>query len=629
MPAEEVARLLETHADRGLDTSSIEERMGRFGANRITAQKGEPAWLRFLKQFAQPLVVILLAASGITILLKEWVDGLVIFGVVLVNAIIGFVQESRALKAIDALSRSIVSTATVLRSGHKESIDASGLVPGDIVFLQSGDRASADMRLLSAKNLAADESALTGESVPSVKNVGVLAETTALADRVNMVYSGSFVASRSGAGIVVATGDSTEIGRINKLISETDVLETPLTQKIAPFSHVILYAILALAGATFAIGMLRGEAAVDMFMASVALAVGAIPEGLPAALTITLAIGVSRMARRNTIIRRLPAVETLGSTTVICSDKTGTLTQNQMTVRLVHTPAGDYEVTGSGYDSKTGQITRDSQAVAAKDDAALAAVLRTGLICSDTRIKETDDGFKVEGDPTDAALLVSAAKGGVTADDYRVFDTIPFESEHQYMAVLAGQDSPEGSRTLFVKGSLEAIQARCGAATGNGGGSGASDADRSQKAAADMARQGLRVLAFAQKSMPDNTQTIAKKDLEGGFEFVGIQGMFDPPRPEAIRAIATCCRAGIRVKMITGDHAVTAEAIASQMGVGCRGAQAGSGVSVLSSADLEGLSDEELVRAAEATDVFARVTPEQKLRLRCLIHYSKFSKPCK
>ncbi|MEF2230488.1 MAG: HAD-IC family P-type ATPase, partial [Pseudodesulfovibrio sp.] len=397
MDADAVCALLDVAPDRGLDTPETEARLARFGANAITGKKGTPTLLRFLLQFHQPLVYILIAAGAVTAWLGEWVDSGVILGVVLVNAVVGFLQESKAVRALESLSAGMSAEATVLRDGAPVRLPARAVVPGDVAVLRSGDKVPADLRILSEKELRVDESMLTGESVPTGKNAAALPPETVLADRRNMAYAGTLVSFGQGRGVVVATGAATEIGRISGLIESADELETPLTRKIARFSHVLLVAILAMAAASFVFGVLRSEPPGEMFMAAVALAVGAIPEGLPAAVTIILAMGVSRMAGRKAIIRRLPAVETLGGTTVICSDKTGTLTENQMTVQEVRSGGRSYTVSGTGYGN-------DGAVEAAPGDEgeniALSECLRAGLLCNDARIVERDGVLAVEGDPT-------------------------------------------------------------------------------------------------------------------------------------------------------------------------------------------------------------------------------------
>ncbi|MCZ7687275.1 MAG: HAD-IC family P-type ATPase [Sandaracinaceae bacterium] len=458
----EVARLLETDPERGLDLLQLDDRRERFGPNALRPRE-RARWLELLaSQIHQPLVYILIAAGVVTAVLQEWVDAGVIFGVVVVNALIGFVQESKAVRAIEALARSMSTEATVVRAGVRRRVSSVELVPGDVVLLASGDRVPADLRLLRARELRVDESALTGESVAVTKQPGRLARETSLADRTNMAYSSALVTHGTATGLVVGTGHDTEIGRIEQLIATAEILATPLTRKISSFSRVLLVVILALAGVTFAVGALRGEALFSMFMATVALAVGAIPEGLPAAVTITLAIGVAKMARRNAIVRRLPAVETLGSTTVICSDKTGTLTQNQMTVQEVVTQERDLGVSGVGY-AIDGSFSEAEEAVDPSGDPVLRELLVAGALCNDARLAGEGKGARIEGDPTEGALLVVARKAGIVeAEVERALprvDTLPFESEHQYMATLHARE--DGSRVVYVKGSVERVVARC------------------------------------------------------------------------------------------------------------------------------------------------------------------------
>lgn len=615
LPGEEVVELLETDPIKGLDSSEAEAHQQRFGPNRLTQRKGQGPLLRFLLQFHQPLIYILLVATAVTAFLQEWVDAGVIFGVVLVNAVIGFLQESKAIKAIEALSRSLSSEATVMRGGEKKKIAAVDLVPGDIVLLQSGDKVPADMRLLRVRELQIDESSLTGESVPVAKSAERLMPDTVLADRRNMAYSSTLVSYGTGAGVVVGIGDATEIGRISKLIATAEVLATPLTRKIAHFSHILLYVILALAGLTFLLGILQGEPWEAMFMAAVALAVGAIPEGLPAAVTIALAIGVGRMAKQNAIIRKLPAVETLGSTTVICSDKTGTLTQNQMTVQEIFAGSWHVSLSGSGY-APTGEFVQAGEVVGPVENPALLECLKAGLLCNDSLLRQTEEGWRVEGDPTEAALIVSALKAGLSRESIEQelprLDAIPFESQHQYMATLhaSGFDRP---RVAYLKGSVESILARCDDALDATGRRAPLDKPALYERAEHMAAQGLRVLALARIELPANTRAIDHPEVASGLTFLGLQGMLDPPRPEAIKAVAACQEAGIRVKMITGDHAKTAAAIAAQIGL--KSNPAIDKVNAVTGRGLAELPDQALIEIAERSPVFARVAPEQKLRL--------------
>ncbi|MBV5306210.1 MAG: cation-transporting P-type ATPase [Desulfobulbaceae bacterium] len=627
LPITEVMELLEGNREQGLDRFEVEHRLATFGPNAITAQKGQGPLIRFLLQFHQPLIYILIASGLVTGFLGEWVDSGVIFGVVLVNAIVGYIQEAKAVNALAALARTMTTEATVLRQGEKRRIPATELVPGDIVFLQSGDKVPADMRLFQVRDLQIAEAALTGESAPVAKHHGrsqmgaalnsasQITKDTVLADRWNMAYASTLVTYGQGTGIVTATGDQTEVGRISQLISSAEALATPLTRKISEFSNILLYVILGLAALTILVGLLRGQPFLDMFMAAVALAVGAIPEGLPAAVTITLAIGVSRMAKKRAIIRKLPAVETLGSTTVICTDKTGTLTENQMTVQEILAGGISYRVNGTGYNPLTGAIDTIGDAARPSTSAALQECLRAGLLCNDSQLAEKDGIWQVHGDPTEGALLTSARKGGLGEETLAAsprIDSIPFESEHQYMATLH-DDMPGKPRLVYLKGAVEVLLARCESQTDAQGNLTPAHITDIQNAVQAMASRGLRVLAMARKEIAPDTKHLSHGDLTTGLIFLGLQGMIDPPRPEAIAAVKICQSAGIRVKMITGDHPTTAAAIARQ--VGLSNLDADLTMTVLTGSELEKLSDNEFIDQAESTTVFARATPEQKLRL--------------
>ena len=625
LPPELVLQLLESDAQKGLDILEVRRRQEQFGPNRLTPRRKQSPLVRFLLQFHHPLIYILLVAAGVTAVVKDLVDAAIILAVVLVNAVVSFIQESRAERAIEALAETITTEATVIRAGRTRRIPAAELVPGDIVALKAGDRVPADLRLIRSRDLQIAEAVLTGESVPVQKDADlILPPETILGDRRNMAYASTLVTYGSGVGVVTAIGDDTEVGRISQLISSAAELETPLTRKIAHFSRVLLYAILALAAVTFGVGVLRGQPMVDTFIAAVALAVAMIPEGLPAALTVTLAIGVSRMARRRAIIRRLPAVETLGSVTVICSDKTGTLTQNQMTVQEIAVPGAVYRVTGTGY-APVGEIQREGQRVNPEaEPVALIETLKAGLLCNDSRLVEEDGVWRAQGDPTEVALIAAARKAGLTIttdfDDscptavcLPRLDAIPFESENQYMATLhnAGEGRP---RVVYVKGSVEAVLSRCTAAMGARGEPVPLDAEAVHRRAEEMAKEGLRVLAFARRELPPDVSSLRHEDLQD-LVFLGLQGLIDPPRPEAIAAVRACQTAGIRVKMITGDHALTAAAVARELGLD-GGAVGPDGLpEVMTGSDLVACCDEELIDRVERVAVFARVSPEQKLRL--------------
>ncbi|WP_099024270.1 cation-transporting P-type ATPase [Mycolicibacterium palauense] len=618
LPAHEVVLLLETDRHAGLSHDDAAERLERFGTNTLPAAPGSGLAMRILRQFHHPLIYVLLVAGVVTAALQEFVDSSVIFGVVVINAIVGFIQESRAEAALESLRSMVHTEAKVIRDGREHSVPSEELVPGDLVLLEAGDKVPADLRLMRETELRINESALTGESAPVHKDEVMLPESTPVADRRNMAYSGTLVTGGHGAGIVVATGAGTEIGEIHRLVGAADILATPLTAKLAWFSKILTVAILGLAAVTFGVGLLRQQDAVDTFTAAIALAVGAIPEGLPAAVTITLAIGVARMARRRAVIRRLPAVETLGSTTVICADKTGTLTKNQMTVESIWTPDGLVRVSGSGY-SPEGALT-DGEGVPVDVDshAALRWSLIAGAICNDAGLTDDDGHWDVVGDPTEGAMLVVAAKAGL--DHARLTTAlpriagIPFSSERQYMATLHRDG---GGHVVLVKGSVERMVDLCGTQMGADGTTRPLDRAAVERAAAALSDRGLRVLATGVGSVagpggfdPDDFDD---DTLPATLTLTGLQAMLDPPREAAASAVTACHTAGIAVKMITGDHAGTATAIAHEVGL-MEGHEDGA-AAVLTGGQLAELDPEDLPDAVDGARVFARVSPEQKLRL--------------
>jgi len=610
----EIEDIFETSSSEGISPDEADKRTEQFGKNEITKQKQQSAIKRFLLQFHQPLIYILLGATIVTIFLGEYIDAGVIFAVVLLNAIIGFVQESKALSAIDSLSKSMTTKAVVQRNGDKEKIEASDLVPGDLVLLESGDRIPADLRLTRIKDLRIDESALTGESVAVDKKQGVLEKETVLGDRANMAYASTVVTYGRGSGIVIATGDKTEIGKISGHISSAQDIKTPLTVKIEKFSHQLLFVILGLTVLTFGIGLLRGQEFTEIFMSSVAFAVSVIPEGLPAAVTIMLALGVSKMAKRRAIIRKLVAVETLGSTTVICSDKTGTLTENQMTVQRIFAGDKQYEVTGIGY-APEGEIQHEENKVDLSDHPVLAECLKCGILCNDSKIKKENDNWKMEGDPTEAAIYVASIKGGFDSDkinqEYQRLEEIPFESEYQYMATL---HKKENGTIAYVKGSMEALLERSDKMQMTEGKETDIDHSKIEEAAKQMSSDGLRVLGFGFIKFDNGKEHISHDDLKQGITFLGLQGMIDPPREEAKTSVHLCQKAGIQVKMITGDHALTASAIAGMIGL--KGEEEESGkLKAYTGRELSEISEDKFPEIAEKVAVFARVAPEQKLQL--------------
>lgn len=591
----------------GLASTEVDERRALHGPNRLTPPKKRSALQRLLLQFHNILIYVLLGAATVTALLGHGVDTAVILGVVLINAVIGFIQEGKAEKSLDAIRNMLSLNAVVLRDGQRQTIAATDLVPGDIVVLTSGDKVPADLRLIETRNLRIEEAALTGESEPVEKCSDAVAPDAAIGDRVGMAHSGTLVVFGLGRGVVVATGDHTEIGRIGRMLAAVESVETPLLRQMAVFGRWLTFGILVLAAITLAFGMLvHGQPAGEMFLAAAGLAVAAIPEGLPAIMTITLAIGVQRMAARNAIIRRMPAVETLGAVTTICSDKTGTLTRNEMTVQRLVTAEARISVSGVGY-SPHGAFTVDDSEI---DPASLADIARVALLCNDASLREADGEWRLEGDPTEGALLALACKAGLDpaleAARLPRLDVIPFESEHRFMATLHHDHA--GHSFVLVKGAPERVLGMC-VRQRVGGSDAALDDAHWLGAIESLAAEGFRVLALAMAPMPAATRALTFADVDAGLTLLALAGIMDPPREEAMRAVADCHSAGIRVKMITGDHAVTATAIARAMGLTRGEARA------LTGADVEQMDDAALREAVRSTDVFARASPEHKLRL--------------
>lgn len=611
LESDKIIELFESDIDDGIGPLSIKHREEFFGKNALKERKQDSYLKKFFMQFHNALIYILLGASTVTAFLHEWVDSGVIFGVVIINVIIGFMQEIKAQEAIESLKTMMITHAIVIRDSEKMTISSVDLVPGDIVLLESGSKVPADIRLISIKDLKVDESMLTGESLSVLKDNIVYDQDITLNDRKNMIYSGTYVTYGRAKGVVVATGEHTELGKIAHLIDETTPMATPLTKKISSFSKLLLYVILSLAVFTFAIGVLRNQSAVDTFMASVALAVGAIPEGLPAALTITLAIGVSRMAKKNAIIRKLPAVETLGSVTTICSDKTGTLTQNKMSVTNIFCSDIDYEVTGNGYEPK-GDFLLNGEKVSEVSEA-LRSLLRVGYLCNESYLVKEEGTYAISGDPTEGALIVSAMKCGF--DEHKIHkmfprvDLLPFESDRQYMATI-NADAQNGQNIIHIKGSIERILEVCTQESVN---EKILDIDKEKiiKQAEAYASKGLRVLGIARKMT--SSEKLQEQELEKDFVFLGLQAMMDPPRVEAIEAVKESIIAGINIIMITGDHALTAFSISKMMSIVPPDAIYED--SVLMGTELFKLSDKELIEKVKTVKVFARVEPEQKLRI--------------
>ena len=603
-----VLESFETTAE-GISKKDAINRLAIHGPNQLPEPKTRGPLLRFFYQFHNVLIYVLIAASGVTAMLGHWVDASVILAVVVLNAVIGFVQEGKAENALRAIRKMLSPTAMVLRDGRQMTIQAETLVPGDIVLLQSGDKLPADLRLSRVKGLQIQESVLTGESMAVEKIIDPVVQESVIGDRSSMAYSGTLVTHGQGAGVVVATGAQTEIGRISTLVSEVESVTTPLLRQMSQFGRWLTIAILGLAIITFAFGSLvRDYVAAEMFLAAVSLAVAAIPEGLPAIMTITLAIGVQRMARRKAIIRKLPAVETLGAVSVICSDKTGTLTRNEMTVRSIVTAENLFKLGGTGYDPH-GAISMSDRDVLAEERPLLQEVARAAILCNDTSLEQRNSEWLVHGDPMEGALLVAGLKAGLDieaeAKQYPRTDLIPFESEHRFMATL--HHSHSGDAFIFLKGAPERVLEMCTHQRAIDGDQ-PLDSNYWLTRIEEMAQQGQRVLAIAVKPVSDKQIELKFSDVENDLTLLGLLGLIDPPREEAIEAVQACDRAGIRVKMITGDHGATASAIARQLDLV-------NADDVLTGQELELMSEDELRQRVLDIDVYARVNPEHKLLL--------------
>lgn len=584
----------------GLGTTEAQQRLGEDGPNLLPRAAGESLWVLLGRQVANPLILVLLGSAALALLMGKLTDAGVVLAVVVLNALIGFIQELKAGRAIASLADMVPEQAMVLREGHRRNLPASELVRGDLVFLQSGDRIPADLRLIEVRDLQVVESALTGESLPVPKNVTEVAAEAALGDRTSMAFSGTLVTYGTATGLVVGTGARTELGHISELMRDTATVETPLMRDMDRLGKQLTWAILGVTLLVFLVGLFRGWGVADGALAALSLAVAAIPEGLPAVISIALAIGVRRMAQRRSVIRSLPAVETLGSTTVICSDKTGTLTRNEMSVRILWTGITEVRVEGVGY-APTGQLLLEDRSLETLPPD-LERLLQAGALCSDANFTEEKGRVVLHGDPTEGALVVAAERAGLSTralrETYPRLDVIPFESEHKYMATLHDLD---GGRHILTKGAPEVLLSRCvrdaqGAPL---------DVLAIEAEAARLAGQGMRVLALAERPFPGGR--ISHEDVQD-LTFLGLQSMIDPPRPESIQAIADCKRAGITVKMITGDHPGTAEAIGRELGLNSpRGAVTGR--------ELDALDAEGFARIAREAHVFARVSPEHKLRI--------------
>lgn len=606
--AEDAAKKLGVNPSSGLDAAQATERLQKYGPNRLPEAGKQSLLMKFLGQFNNILVYVLLGAGFVKLMLGLWIDASIILGVVVINALLGFVQEGKAEKALDSIRNMLSAEARTLRAGETRMIASEHLVPGDIVLLESGDKVPADLRLIEVKNLRMEEAALTGESVPSDKSVNPVAANATVGDRHSMAYSGTLVVSGRGTGLVVATGSETELGRINQMLASVNPLETPLLRQIKKFGYAITAVIFVVGALVFAYGRwVEGLPFVEIFQAVVGIAVSLIPEGLPAIITITLAIGVQRMALRHAIIRRLPAVETLGSVSRICSDKTGTLTLMEMMVVSAVTADAAYTVEGDGY-APEGQVLRNG--ALASQDPVLDLMGLVSMLCNDAELRFEENVWKVEGDPTEGALYPFANKIGLERAAqqaaYRRVDAIPFESEHRFMATL--NEAADGGQFLLVKGAPEVILEHCNRQQAVDGPH-PINLPHFLAAADELAAQGERVLAFAWLDHPGLAgRNLSPADLPKTLVLLGLVGLLDPPRKEAIEAVKECHAGGIRVTMITGDHKITAAAIAKMLGIG-------DGKTALTGVEIEAMDNATLQEQVQKVDVFARASPEHKLRL--------------
>ena len=609
LPATEVCAALGSGAD-GLSADAARRRLAEVGPNRIEAAAAEPSWLRFLRHFDDILIYILLAAAALKAAMGEWIDFWVILAVAVINAAIGFVQEGRAESALAGIRKMLSTDAQVRRDGEWTRVPAEELVPGDVVRVTAGAKVPADLRLFEAANLRVEEAALTGEAVPSTKTIEPVAAGTGIGDRTSMLFSSALVSAGQGVGVVTATGAQAEIGRITTMLSDIDSFDTPLTRQLSGFAKMLAGAIAVLAVVMVAIGKLwHGLPAGELISATIGFAVAAIPEGLPALVTITLALGVQQLAKRNAIVRKLPAVETLGSVTRICSDKTGTLTTNEMTVRTVVTAAGEYAVSGLGYDPD-GAISLNGTAVRTATHGDLLAVVTAMSVVNDAVVARTDGRWQLVGEPTEGALTTLGMKAGFDPSGYPRTDVLPFDSEHKYMATA--NTTPEGNRVILVKGAPDRLLDRSARQLSASGKLEPLDRAWWDARVDDLSGQGLRVLAAASRPAPAQATDASGLDHESLTDLVmlGLTGIVDPPRPEAIQAIEVCHTAGIKVTMITGDHAGTATAISREMGIFDESTEA-----AVTGAEIEAATDEQLRQIVNRTETFARTSPEHKLRL--------------
>lgn len=610
--AREVIKYLGSDLTLGLREEEAKRRLTEYGPNQLKEGKGRsPLWI-FLEQFSDFIIWVLIGAALISGFLKEWVDAIAILVIVILNAILGFIQEYRAEKSLAALKKLSSPNAKVIRDGQYKTIPHQQIVPGDLIEIESGDRIPADGRLVYVTpNFNTQEASLTGESNPVAKTTSALKEDTPLSDRENMVYTGTSVSSGKARAIVVETGMQTELGKIAGMIQQAARESTPLQKKLEQFGKWIVYLCFVLVAVIFLLGIIRGGGLFDMFLMAVSLAVAAIPEGLPAVVTISLALGVQRMVKRNVLIRKLPAVETLGSATVICSDKTGTLTKNEMTVQAVFTNGTLFKITGIGYEPK-GRFLIGEDPINPLAYPDLNKTLLSGALCNGAHLMQWDSGYSVVGDPTEGAILVCAAKSGLWKDklekDFPFVEEIPFDSVRKKMTILRrGKDGI----IAFVKGAPEIVLNDCVDIEENGGKRRLNEADRQTilVANSNLADEAMRVLAIAYRPLYESTDKYDADSIEKDLVFLGLVGMIDPPREEVKKAIRECDTAGIRTVMITGDHKNTAVAIARQLGFFKENSLA------ISGEELDKLSEEKFEMEVEKIPVYSRVSPEHKLRI--------------
>lgn len=614
LPVEEALEKLNS-SEEGLSEDQASELFEKHGPNQIREQAGRPWWRRLLDQFNNILIILLIVAGAASWGLGHLVDAGAIFAVVLINGIIGFIQEGKAEKALQSIKNMLSPEARVRRDGQEKTRPAEDLVPGDVVILRSGDRVPADLRLLWASQCRNEEAPLTGESEPVNKGSDAVDEDTDLAERSSMAYASTLCVHGSCRGLVVATAMDTEIGHISEMIEDVRETQTPLQKQLDRFGRVLAAGILVVAVAMGAFGVLvYGRDLQEMFMAGVGLAVAAIPQGLPAIVTITLAIGVQAMAKRNAIIRRLPAVETLGSVSTIFTDKTGTLTRNEMTVSVVNMLERRVRVSGTGYEPEgdfTEEIADDAEPEKTEPGSTdvFARLLIAGVLCNDSDLKQEGGDWAIDGDPTEASLLVLAAKADRKPQDvrkdYRRIDEIPFDSDRKYMATL-DETGRDGGRIIHVKGAPDVLLGMCSRVATDDGEK-ELDQDYWEEQIETLSSRGLRVLALAMRTV-DNTDSLEQKHVESDLVLLGLVGMMDPPRDSVIESVKRCQQAGIHVRMVTGDHARTARAIGDKIGLNETG-------EAMTGREIEETSDEDLRDRVTEVNVFARASPEHKLRL--------------